>query len=74
MFGAGLALGQDSRSTKEHRVAQEKSKKHARAKKEHKKKKEKTTQPEDNYNLLVFWMSNRWNRPGIGPIHGAQPY
>jgi len=55
MFGAGLALGQDSRSTKEHRVAQEKSKKHARAKKEHKKKKEKTTQPEDNYNLLGIY-------------------
>jgi hypothetical protein len=55
MFGAGLARGQDSRSTKEHRVAQEKSKKHARAKKEHKKKKEKTTQPEDNYNLLGIY-------------------
>jgi len=54
-FGAGLARGQDSRSTKERRVAQDKSHKHAKAKKEHKKKTEKTTRPEDNYNLLGIY-------------------
>jgi hypothetical protein len=54
-FGAGLARGQDSRSTQERRVAQQKTHKHAKVKKEHKKKTKKPTRPEDNYNLLGIY-------------------